>query len=326
MSSSSAARFARSSFGQCLRRRSRRVVDRARALLRPQTAYPRWRDRQLAAEWPAIDLRFGEGTDIVIGVATGYAYGLIEPFAATLRTVSRCRALMIVDDPGLAARLAADEIDTVMWSRGRGFAPHVNFGRIGALLGVLRALRGVSRAFLVDTRDVVFQSDPFSQIGDDRLRFFTEAKGQTFARDQTNRHWLVNAMGPTAPELFGDFDIVCAGTVVGGVEALIEYCRLKLFLGGMFGATRHLDSGLDQLTTNIVARFGMLPSEIVPFDGPVATPCYLNDGALLQGPDNAFHFRNGVTPSIIHQWDRSGPMWHWYTGDAADRRYRDRVL
>ncbi|MGV8840408.1 MAG: hypothetical protein ACWA6X_08900 [Bauldia sp.] len=306
-------------------RKARRTVDRWRALVRARTAYPRWRDRQLAAEWPAIDLRFGAGSDVVVGVATGYSYETLLPFVGTLRTWSNCRALLLVDDRSLAARLAADEIDTVIWKRGPGYSPHTNFARIGALLGALRAVRGISRAFLVDTRDVVFQSDPFSQIADDRLRFFTEANGQTFGRDRTNRHWLVTALGEQSPALFGDFDIVCSGTVVGGVAALIEYCRLKLFLGGMFDATRHLGSGLDQLTTNLVARFDMLPAVVMPFDGPVATPCYFNDGTLLQGPDGAFRFGNGVAPSIIHQWDRSGPMWTWYTGPDAQRRFRERA-
>lgn len=311
--------------GRRIRRKVRRTLDSARARLRARTAYPRWRDRQLAAEWPAIDLKFGEGRDLVLGVAIGYTYDTLLPFVGTLRTYSNCRALLLVDDELLATRLADDGIDTVVWRRGGGYSPHVNFARIGALLAALRAVRGVSRAFIVDTRDVVFQSDPFSQIADDRLRFFTEAKGQTFERERTNRHWLVGALGEQAPALFGDFDIVCSGTVVGGVPALVEYCRLKLFLGGMFDAARHLGSGLDQLTTNLVARFNMLPAVIMPFDGPVATPCYLNDGTILQGPDRAFSFLNGVTPSIIHQWDRSPRMWTWYTGTDAERRFRERA-
>lgn len=301
-----------------IRRKARRTIDRARALLHPQTAYPAWRDRQLTAAWPAIELRYGAGTDLVLGVATGYRYDTLEPFVTTLRKASNCRALLVVDDAALATRLAEVEIDTILWRRPAGYAPHINFARVGALLGVLGAVQGVERAFLLDTRDVVFQSDPFADIDGGRLRFFTEAKGQTFLRERTNRGWLLDALGPQSPPLFGDFDIVCAGTVVGSVSTLVEYLRLKLFLGGLFGPTRHLGTGLDQLTTNLIARHSMLPdAAIMPFDGPVATPCYANDGMLLQEADGCFRFINGVRPAIIHQWDRSAEMWRWFLGPDA---------
>lgn len=301
--------------GVRLRRKARRTIDRAHALRHPQTAYPRWRDRQLKAEWPAIDLRFGVGTDLLLGVATGYDYDTLQPFVGTLRKVSRCRALLVVDDAALAKRLAEDEIDTILWRRAPGYAPHANFARIGVLLAALRAVRGVDRAFLLDTRDVVFQSEPFGSIEGGRLRFFTEAAGQTFHHDRTNRSWLVEAMGEESLSLFGEFGIVCAGTVVGSIHALEEYLRLKLFIGGLFGPTRHLGTGLDQLTTNLIARYRMLPeAEIMPFDGPVATPCFANDGQLPQDADGCFRFINGVQPAIIHQWDRSPVMWRWFLG------------
>lgn len=306
------------SLGERLRRKARRAMDHAQALMHPQTAYPRWRDSQIAAEWAPIDLRYGTGTDLVLGVATGYRYETLHLFVSTLREASRCRALLVVDDPALAARLADEEIDTVLWRRPPGYSPHPNFARIAALFGCLRAVRGIGRAFLLDTRDVVFQSDPFAPIRDGRLRFFAEAAGQTFDRDRTNRTWLVSSMGTESPALFGDFDIVCAGTVVGSVDSLVEYCRLKLFLGGLFGPTRHLGTGLDQLTTNLIARFRMMPdAEIMPFDGPVATPCFLNDGTIIQDADGGFSFINGVRPAIIHQYDRSPAMWRRYIDPDA---------
>ncbi|MCW5713921.1 MAG: hypothetical protein KIT43_05345 [Bauldia sp.] len=141
--------------------------------MHPQTACTRWRDSQLAAEWAPIDLRFGAGMDLVLGVATGYRY----------------------------------EIDTVLWRRPPGYSPDANFARIAALLGSLRAVRGASRPFLLDTRDLVFQSDPLASIRDGRIRFFTEAAGQTFDRERTNRNWQVSSMGAESPALFGDFDI-----------------------------------------------------------------------------------------------------------------------
>lgn len=304
--------------GARLRGKARRAIDRAHALAHPQTAYPRWRDRMLATEWPAIDLRFGAGTDLVLGLATGYRYDTLQPFVSTLRKASNCRALLVVDDAALATRLAGEGIDTVMWRRAPGYSPHANFARIGVLLAALRAVRSVDRAFVVDTRDVVFQSDPFDAIEGGRLRFFTEAIGQTFRSDRTNRSWLMAAMGPESLSLFGDFDIVCAGTVAGGIDALVEYLRLKLFVGALFGPTRHLGTGLDQLTTNLIARYRMLPeAEIMPFDGPVATTCFANDGMLLQDPDGYFRFINGVRPAIIHQWDRSSVMWRWFLGPDA---------
>ena len=64
-------------------------------------------------------------------------------------------------------------------------------------------------------------------------------------------------------------------------------------------------SGVDQATTNIVARLNLAPSSIViPFDGAIATLSGRNT-KFLKVKDGVLVTAKGAVPAAVHQYDRA---------------------
>jgi hypothetical protein len=168
------------------------------------------------------------------------------------------------------------------------------------------ALEGqVDWVFLLDTRDVVFQADPFTDLPAADIIFFEEKKGCTFGTAKLNRTWLIATVGQRWLPLLQDQDVLCGGTVLAKREAAVSFCKLKLVMGTMVPGERHARSGVDQITTNMIARLGLIPRFVVmPYDQQVATISKANLDFLVPAADDLFLNRAGRLPAVIHQYDR----------------------
>ena len=238
-----------------------------------RNCYSRWVVSQLTAEGPSLGLTHGEGRSLVMGSAMNYTAEHLQPFVRSLRRFSNCRALLIVNNEDVAERMHPEGIDCMLFSARRGYAPHGNFARNAAYRQVLIGLRGqIDRVFFIDTRDVVFQGDPFDEAPEDEIVYFEEGRGVTFASNETNGEWAQSAFGQEIFELLKSHEVICSGTVLANYDAAVTYCWLQLLLGATVPRRRLGLPGVDQITTNIIARCVPIKgSRVVPFDGHVAT-------------------------------------------------------
>jgi hypothetical protein len=271
-----------------------------------RSKYAEWRDEQLSAPPLVSLLRHGTGRNLVLGAAMGYDLAVLQPFIRSLRRFSDCRAMLIVDNETVARQLAEAGVDSLIAVPGIEHAPHVNFSRNALINRTLMGLEGqVDWVFLLDTRDVVFQADPFAALPEADIAFFEEKKGCTFGAAKRNRSWLVNTLGEKWLPLLEHQDVLCGGTILGKREAAASLCKLKLIVGAMIPDGRHAKTGVDQITTNIIARLGLIPrSTVIPYDHQVATLSKANLDFLVPTADDLFLNQVGRLPAIIHQYDK----------------------
>jgi hypothetical protein len=271
-----------------------------------RSKYAEWRDSQLSAPAFDVSLRHGGGRNLVLGAAMGYDFPVLMPFVRSLRRFTGCRAMLVVDDDSVARQLDLEGIDSVVAVPERGYAPNLNFARAGLLHRTLLALAGqIDWVFFLDTRDVVFQADPFTSLPRADIIFFKEWAGWTFQTAPRNRKWLIGTFGEKWLPVLGDQELLCGGTILARYDAAVLLCKLKLLLGTMIPDERHAAPGVDQMTTNIIARLGLVPRFVaMSHDQLVATVSKGNCDFLVPAEDGLFWNRSGRLPAIIHQYDR----------------------
>jgi hypothetical protein len=270
--------------------------------------YARWLRSQLVRPRPRIDMRHGTGTNLILGIGRNYSISDLRPFVRSARKFHDCRILMVVNnDPELGKALEAEGVDCLLEdvssSLGR---PHMNFARVADYVAVLQAVSGqVDRVFLADTRDVVFQADIFQALPDVPMIFFEEGKDFSLESAGWNGNAIRRTFGLGVYEQIKNREVICSGTVLGRHDVTLMYCWQKLLFGQMVRRRHHMRSGVDQATTNAIARLDLVPSSVVmPYDGAVATLSGRNTN-FLSVVDGRLVTATGGIPAAIHQYDRN---------------------
>jgi hypothetical protein len=273
--------------------------------------YARWLRGQLVRPRPKIQFRHGVGRNLILGIGRNYSIADLRPFVRSARKFHDCRILLVVNnDAELGKALEAEGVDCLLQdvssSLGR---PHMNFARVADYVAVLQALTGqVDRVFLADTRDVVFQGDIFQALPDVPMIFFEEAKGFALESSGWNGNAIRRTFGLPLYEQIKRYEAICSGTVLGQHGVTLMYCWKKLLFGQMVDRRHHMRSGVDQATTNVVARVDLVPQSVVmPYDGAVATLSGRNIN-FLSVKDGRLVTAAGVIPAAVHQYDRNGAV------------------
>lgn len=306
-----------------------RALERLRSLLRaPREAaearlLARARERAEAAlreELAALNgpegprPRLAEGRrDLVMGLALGYGPRELAPFLRSLRATGYGGEVWLLTGPVPAATrdfLAAHGARSLPFIAIRTMPMSMNSAR---MYGYLDALAGAAlhaaaedlpgRILLADTRDVVFQADPFAALGASRLRFHLES-ARRLADCPVNRDWLARALGPAAVDELGARPIACAGTLLGTAEAVFEYlCLMGALLTEV--PPRHRLSGVDQAIHNAMLWRGLLRgADAVPNGAEVLTVPPEGLGALARIEAGRIRNADGSLSAIVHQYDR----------------------
>lgn len=253
------------------------------------------------------------GPGLVIGCAVGYRVPDVAPFVKSLRAVTDGPAALIVaPDPEMAAFLAAHGVAAVEAALPGPFdgpyAPHIVVARFLYSIRALALFPGAGRALLTDVRDVVFQADPFA-APTDPLCFFLEDEPNTLATNGQgiNLRWLGRVVGRTLAARFADRGCVCVGTVLGGRDAILAFCRQSLLLAGIprGEVPRTFGFGVDQATCNLIAHGGLIPGSVIqPNFRLVATVGRTAGDQLTLLPDGRVANPDGTVSAVLHQYDR----------------------
>lgn len=189
--------------------------------------------------------------------------------------------------------------------------------------------------FLSDTKDVIFQQNPFDNLPEEYLYFFKEDSGITIGDDYFyNSWWIFASYGPEILNQIGNRNIICSGTILGSYNEILklllyvksEFLRLKKEKPDTFkntildqaiinclGHLNFIQNNNIQLKSNgeIIATLGAsLGAKVsVPsnFDVNSVDPKHLNpplpaDKIFMNGYN--FMINNSI-PAVIHQYDRS---------------------
>ncbi len=136
-------------------------------------------------------------------------------------------------------------------------------------------------------------------------------------RDEpTNRRWMEQLFGDSAVAEVGDFPILCAGTILGDPQSLVDY--VDRFFETLGGARDMWEAGVDQGVYNYVVRSGLLPRCQISRngEGQVLTLGSAADDDF--GVDEAGMITNGAgrLVPVVHQYDRHPELF-----ELVNKRY-----
>lgn len=177
---------------------------------------------------------------------------------------------------------------------------------------------GVRRALLVDTRDVIFQGDPFAGAPADGIAGFHEESSWPIGRCDVNATWLRACYGPRVLKALADRPIFCSGTVLGERGALLRYLdamtrEIARVAGRRFVSPR----GFDQACHNFLLH-GTLPAPLTAYPNGHGAVMHLGHRATTDitfDPHGRVLGDDGRVVPIVHQWDRHAAIF----GPVLDR-------
>ena len=192
---------------------------------------------------------------------------------------------------------------------------HIHQSRHFLYTAFLENEQRYSKVMLSDTRDVVFQRDPFDFPINDELCCFLEDPTITIAKEQHNAGWIRRAFGEEILKKIGDNTISCAGITMGSASAILKYtsemCRILLTpqVRAIAGIT-----GLDQGIHNYSIRMNLFGDRLHLYEnvrGPVMTMGLMNKESLRFDSDNGLLLNeDGSVCHTIHQYDRHPELLH----------------
>ncbi len=195
------------------------------------------------------------------------------------------------------------------WHRLLLWRAHIACARHLHALHVLAAYRPrPTHVLLCDTRDVLFQADPFAAAPAEGLLCALEAPQSTLLSEPWNRAWLDQLYGRAAWAHLGGCRVSCAGTTLGTREAVRAYLvRLSAELVRL--APRLGDGLVDQAAHNVLLHGGRLGR--VAFSetgrGPIATLHAVDPATLRWDAAGRLLDERGAPIAVVHQYDRLPP-------------------
>jgi hypothetical protein len=210
----------------------------------------------------------------------GRFWPFIRPFASILKRFEGIRVIMKYITPMQTSRF---------------------FGYTDFLIKHQDEYRNV---LLADVRDVMFQADPFGH--------FNKAKVQCYEEDLTyeedkffNQGWVDTLFGEQVGKRFVKRKIVCVGTILGPVQAMIEF--LKKFELIVLGSNNVEIIGTDQGSHNYLVREIDPESVDVVANGEGEVLTYYAPCSDTYHVDNKGMYcdKKGNIIPVVHQYDRN---------------------
>ena len=170
---------------------------------------------------------------------------------------------------------------------------------------LLKNRDSIRQVLLADTRDIYFQSDPFSKLSENALVLAWENEKNIIKSNEYNREWIRAGYGEIKVEELGDCRISCSGTTMGSIGKILDYLNLMVFDLVFVNQRVHKGKGIDQGVHNRLLHEGRLPEHTFSENGqgPILTLA-AEDYKTIQFSHNQFLNNDGEIIPIIHQYDR----------------------
>lgn len=155
---------------------------------------------------------------------------------------------------------------------------------------------------LTDTRDVLFQKDPFDFDIDHRLCVFLEDPSKTIGTCPFNAGWILKKYGRSEVSRLYNCEISCSGVTIGGISQILSY--LAALHDHLLPPVAFI--GDDQGGHNFLVHHNLLgPIRVMRnMHGPVLTMGYMPfDRIRWDGRGHVVDGNGGVI-NILHQYDR----------------------
>lgn len=180
---------------------------------------------------------------------------------------------------------------------------------------LLRNKTKYNNVMLTDTRDVVFQENPFS-FRHHKICFFFEATNIRIKDEDWNSMWILSAFGTDVLQKMGKRRISCFGTIIGPTTGVIRYLTvaLKLLRCVKLGMLWGIEQGIHNyiIYQRKVTSFKIYNSE----DGPIFTFGASRIKEINLNRHGVFVNSRDIPIKVIHQYDR-----HLFLKEFFNRKY-----
>ena len=259
-------------------------------------------------------LKSASGKDarrLVLGSAVGFGIKEVGVFVESLRgTGYTGDIMMLIAWPGIGVGryLKKHGVKVQRVFQTRSFTRSVHARRYLIYKEYLRAhAADYDQVMLADTRDVVFQRNPFDGMDEPNCHFFLEAAPRTIGEDETNWRWVSHTVSKEDAQALSAKRISCSGITIGGTRAIIDYLeRLTALVNAMpFRIYREIGHGYDQALHNYLVHLAPdINGTVVENNGHIATMA-IEPRARYDIDENAvIRLTGGHMPAICHQYDR----------------------
>ncbi|CAM9713655.1 unnamed protein product, partial [Phaeothamnion confervicola] len=164
------------------------------------------------------------------------------------------------------------------------------------------------RVLMVDVRDTIFQSNPFSLVSGTGLHVFRGIEDRTIGKCGWNGGWVRDCYGDAALKRVADRPILCSGVSAGmaaNAKAYVAAMAKQLLSEPLQRCERN---GVDQGVHNYLIHIGAIP-DVQTFgqeSGPVANmQMYKLAGSSKDGSIPVVQNRAGKAVVVAHQYDRN---------------------
>lgn len=163
-----------------------------------------------------------EKKEIIIGSAINYNYRDLYFFVASLRKNYKDKILFFVSQSIDNETLAFFKKFNISLIKTK-LNPKLIFKyRYKLYLNYLKKNK-YNKVMITDTRDVIFQKNPFKDKNFFELCFFQEDK--KIYECEFNTNWLISLYGKKIYYKFKNNKIICSGTTIGKYKNIIDYLK-----------------------------------------------------------------------------------------------------
>jgi hypothetical protein len=271
------------------------------------------RPQPVSIDWPAPPPR-----RCIITVAIGYPPHVLRPLVLSWHR--HCDAALIIianEDNDLEQEFSGLGVIVHAVAKPAGYVPYPALARIDPYIDLLAAMpETVEQVLLVDSRDVVFQADPFAALPGDSLSFFAENDDPSSWRLSTiNGRWAWLIFGRELRNLLIGRCTVNGGVIAGPPALLRRMCETKLIIALQTPEWSKHTTGLDNISTNVIAHTEL------------AGPCRIHENhALVSNTTRESRASVNEAGDIVSPGGRVCPVVHMYDRHpallaAVNRRY-----
>lgn len=246
----------------------------------------------------------------VVTVATGYPANLLQPLVNSLREHSDARLVIAAHrDSGFEEVFSGHGVTIYPVPETSGYRPYPALARLEYYLDILKALpSGIEQLLLVDSRDVVFQADPFAGLPQDDLTVFAENNDtSSWTLANTNGRWAWAMLPGALRKSLKGKPIINGGVIAGTPAGIDRMCRAKLNIALTTHEWTKHTTGLDNISTNLIAHSQMAgPCGVVPNHEFVAN--VYRDTDMVVDPEGTIRVRDGKPCPVVHMYDRQAEL------------------
>jgi hypothetical protein len=274
--------------------------------------------------------------NLVVSVAAGYREEQIRPFLASLQGFSPDTSLRLIVDrvnpdfqeavrawfPGAlfpvlpSARLRDFALKrkwarsilkrVARWSRSPKLSSpllKINYRRHLVIRDLLRSWNlAHARILLCDSRDLVFQSDPFEGVWPP---LWTGEEDKRLGDCDLNSFWFKRVGGEAAFQQTKHQWIVCAGVIGGWADGISDYLQNSSKLVQQLAPRVALDDGDQGVHNNLVRMQTELGFTVLPNGSSLVANVGYTKAADLTIENNQVRVHDRAeVPAILHQYDR----------------------